>query len=209
MTDRITITLSPREALRKKVKALRRTGMIPVHLYGPKIQPRALQCQSRELIRVLSLAGGNTPVSITIEGEHEEYLAFVREIQWNPIREELFHVDFLRAEATEIVSAEVPVILVGDSPGARAAFGTVVQQLRSVLVEALPLEMPSDLRLDLSALTETDGVLRVGDISVPAGATVLTNPEEQVARIEVVRAEVGTPEAEAQGEGDQGQQEGR
>ena len=197
MTDRLTLTLQTREALGRKVKALRRGGIVPVHLYGPNIASQSLQCESRELIKVLAQAGRNNPVTITVQGEKEEHLAFVREIQWNPIRGDLFHVDFLRAELTQRVAAEVPMVMVGDSPGARQAMGTVVQQLRTVNVVALPLEMPSQLTLDLSTLTERDGVLRAGDASLPEGATLLTAPDTVVARIQVARAEAFEGEAEA------------
>ena len=212
MTDMITLKLQPRSTLGKKVKRLRRAGIVPVHLYGPGIASRSLQCQGPELIKALTKAGRNTPISITIEGEGDEYLAFVREIQWDPIRSTLFHVDFLRAEATQRVSAEVPVVLTGQSPGARESSGTVVQQLRSLTVEALPLGMPQDIRVDLSSLTQPDSVMRAGDIPLPSDTTLLNDPTEVVARIEVARVEAvveeaPTTEAQAQG-GDEQQEEG-
>ena len=207
MADKLTITLQTRSTLGKKVKRLRHQGIIPVHLYGVGIADRSLQCQGKELIKVLTQAGGNNPVSITVEGEKDEHLAFVREVQWDPIRGDLFHVDFLRAEATQRVSAEVPVVLAGVSPGAREVSGTVVQQLHSVTVEALPLDMPRDIQLDLSSLTQPDGVLRAGDILLPPVATLLTDPDEVVARIQVARVEVvgeAAPVTEAQPEEQEG-----
>ena len=90
-------------------------------------------------MKVMAQASGNTPISITVEGEGEEYLAFIREVQRDPIMDDLFHVDFLRAESTRRVSANVPVLLVGESPAAREVSGKVVQRLRSVTIEALPL----------------------------------------------------------------------
>ena len=190
MADRITLTLQPRDTIGKKVKALRHAGIVPVHLYGPGITSQPLQCEGQELIRVLTQAGGNTPVSVTVAGKTDEHLAFVRETQWDPIRGELLHVDFLRAEATQRLSAEVPIVLFGESPGARAVFGSVMQQLHSATIEALPLDMPADIRIDLSTLAQPDHVIRTGDIPLPAGATLVNDPEEMVARIEVARAEV-------------------
>ena len=209
MADRITLKLDPRSTTGKKVRALRRSGTVPVHLYGPGIASRSLQCQGQELIKVLARAGGNTPVSITVEGEQEEHLAFVREIQWDPIRDNLFHVDFLRTEATQRVSAEVPVALVGESPGARQVRGTVVQQLHSVSVEALPLDMPHEFRIELSSLTEPDSVIRARDVFLPSDVVLLTDPEEIIARVEVAKGEAveeGVPphDEAAPGEGSQG-----
>ena len=197
MADKITLQLDLRTTLGKKVKKLRREGTVPVHLYGPGIDPRYLQCHGMDLIKALAKAGGNTPLFITIAGEADEHLAFVREVQWDPVHGNLFHVDFLRTEATQLVSAEVPVVLEGDSPGARESGGHVFQQLRSLTVEALPLDMPQALRFDLSSLVETSSVLRAGDCTLPPGTTLLTDPEEVVARVELPRAVEAEAPAEA------------
>ena len=127
-------------------------------------------------------------MTVTIQGGPETHLAFAREIQWGPRRDDILHVDFLAVDASRPVSAQVPITLIGDSPGARAAGGTIMQQLRDLNVEALPLEVPRDLELDLSLLTEPDGVLRAGDIAIPGNVTLLTDAEDVVVRIEVLRA---------------------
>jgi len=148
-TESISLELSPREVLGKKVKRLRRQGVIPVHLYGPGVDPQPLQCATTKLVDVLVRAGGNTAVTVTVQGGQETHLAFAREIQWNPRRDDILHVDFLAVDASRPVSAQVPITLIGDSPGARTAGGTVMQQLRDMNVEALPLEVPRELELDL------------------------------------------------------------
>jgi large subunit ribosomal protein L25 len=205
VADRITLVLEPRTTTGKKVKRLRQAGTIPVHLYGAGIASRTLQCQRPTLVRVLALAGGNTPVTVTVEGDDDEHLAFIREVQWDPIRGDLVHVDFLRTEATQRVSAEVPITFAGDSPGARLASGIVVQQLRSAVVEALPLDMPAELVVDLSTLTEPDGILRAGDIVMPEDTTLISDADGVVARIEVAAGEVAEAavEAPAEGEGEE------
>jgi len=207
-TESISLELSPREVTGKKVKQLRSQGMLPVHLYGPGVEAQALQCETTSVVAVLVKAGGNTAVTITIQGSQGSHLAFAREIQWGPRRDDILHVDFLAVDATRPVSAQVPITLVGESPGARVANGTVMQQLRDLNVEALPLEVPRELELDLTTLTEPDGVLRAGDIAIPSGVTLLTDPEDVVVRIEVLRAADAEvfEEAEATTE-DEGNQE--
>lgn len=187
-TNSIQLDLEPRELTGKKVGRLRRSGIIPVHLYGPGIEPRALQCSGPRLIQALSLAGASTPISINIQGESGTHLAFAREIQWDPRRDDLLHVDLLAADVSRPVTAQVVIVLSGESPGARSVSGTVLQQLRTIDVQALPLEMPSQADFDLSDLTEPDGVVRVGDIVLSDTVTVLTDAEEVVARIELPRA---------------------
>ena len=202
-TNAIQLDLDPRELMGKKVGQLRRAGIVPVHLYGPGMEPRSLQCQVSSLIRVLAQAGGATPISITIQGESGTHLAFAREIQWDPRRDDLLHVDLLAADVSRPVTAQVPIILIGESPGARAVSGTVMQQLRTIDVQALPLEMPAQIEVDLSVMEEADSIIRVSDLYIPETATVLTDSEELVTRIELPRVaeEVGFGEEEGVEEG--------
>ena len=196
-TQAIKLALDTRDILGKKVKQLRKTGTIPVHLYGPGLESRPLQCDQSILIRALSQAGGTTPISISVSGESGEQLTFAREIQWDPLRGNILHVDFLAVQANRPISAQVPISLVVDSPGAREAGGTVMQQLREVTVEALPLEIPGIIEVAMSQLTDPGGTIRVGDLVLGANVTMVTDSEEVVARIEVLRVVEGEVAPEA------------
>jgi len=205
-TNAIQIELDPRELVGKKVGRLRRAGIVPVHLYGPGMEPRALQCQASRLIQVLATAGGATPIQITIQGESGNHLAFAREIQWDPRRDDLLHVDLLAADVTRPVTAQVPIVLTGESAGARNIGGTVMHQLRTVDIQALPLEMPSQIEVDISVMEEADSVIRVSDLDVPESATLITDLEELVIRIELPRvAEEVAVEGEEGLEGEEGE----
>lgn len=217
-TEAIKLELEPRATLGKKVKRLRREGTVPVHLYGPGVDPRALQCEQGKLVRALTRAGGNTPITVTVPGEAGEQLTFAREIQWDPVRGSILHVDFLAVQATQRISAQVPIALKGESPGARETGGAVIQQLRELTVEALPLEIPNEVEVDLTALTDPSVVMRVSDLVLPQNVTVLTDPDDVVVRIEVIRAEVAEaapggqpaapqPEAEPEAPADTGSPE--
>ena len=189
-TNAVEIELNPRELMGKKARRLRRAGIVPVHLYGPGMEPRALQCNASQLIRVLATAGGATPIHITIQGEPGNHLAFAREIQWDPKRDDLLHVDLLAADISRPVTAQVPIVLIGESAGARTVSGTVMHQLRAVDIQALPLEMPSEIELDISVMEEPDSVIRVSDLPIPENATLLSDVEDLVVRIELPRVEV-------------------
>ena len=205
MADSISLELQCREAFGRKARLLRKEGIIPVHLYGPGIEPRSLQCENRTLVRTLTAAGGASPVSITISGEEGDYLAFVREIQRDSVVGGILHVDFLYTEASQIVTAEVPVELIGESPGARTVSGMVVHLARTVRVEALPLDLPRSFQFDLVALGEPHDVLRAGDLPIPVNATLISNPTTLIAQIEASRTaeeavtEVDAPDVEVDG----------
>ncbi|MCH7736409.1 MAG: 50S ribosomal protein L25 [Chloroflexi bacterium] len=198
-TNAVQIELEPRELMGKKVGRLRRAGIVPVHLYGPGMEPRALQCQTSRLIKVLAMAGGATPIHITIQGESGNHLAFAREIQWDPRHDDLLHVDLLAADVSRPVTAQVPLVLIGDSAGARAVSGTVMHQLRTLDIQALPLEMPSQIEVDISVMEEPESVIRVSNIQIPENATLLTDVEELVVRIELPRVEVEMAAAQEAG----------
>ncbi|GIT70179.1 MAG: hypothetical protein Ct9H300mP27_12830 [Chloroflexota bacterium] len=86
-TQAIQLDLEPRVVLGKKVKTLRKAGIIPVHLYGPGVDDKALQCDQPTLKKgPLSQAGGTTPIIINVPGEVTDQLVFAREIQWEPVR---------------------------------------------------------------------------------------------------------------------------
>jgi large subunit ribosomal protein L25 len=95
-TPTVSVELEARSTLGKKVKALRRSGVVPVHLYGRGIESRALQCEARSLLQAISRAGGEygQPMRVAIVGESNEYTAVASEIQWDPRTGGVLHVDF-------------------------------------------------------------------------------------------------------------------
>ena len=117
------------------------------------------------------------------------------------------HVDLLAADVSRPVTAQVPIVLVGESAGARTVSGTVMHQLRTVDVQALPLEMPNQIELDISVMEEPDSVLRVSDLPIPETATLLSDFEELVVRIELPRVAEEVVVAGVEGEeGEEGQE---
>ena len=191
MADTLTLTLDPRTLLGKKVKNLRKAGIIPVHLYGQGVDSQALQCEAKTLYRLLAEAGMNTPITVNIPGQEETKLTFIREIQWHPVRGELLHVDFLNVDVANEITTSVPVTLTGDAPAVHTVpDATVAQLLREVEVSALPLDVPSEIPVDLGLLVEAGDAIRLSDITLPEGVTPLTDADEVIARIEIVRAEI-------------------
>ena len=203
-TSAVRLELQPRELLGKKVGRLRRAGIVPVHLYGPGVESRSLQCAARELVPALAAAGASSPITVTIEGEGGSRLAFAREIQWDPRRDSVLHVDLLAVNVSRPVTAQVTLALEGEAPGASRSGGNVTQLLLAVEAEALPLEMPAQIEIDVSVLTDPGSVIRVGDIQAPANVTIPTDTEEMVARIDVPRGAVGAEDEEAAAEGEDG-----
>ena len=209
--DTISLDVGPRDVLRKKVKALRRSGIIPLHLYGRDMPSRALQADSATVTKLVRQVGHNIPLYLKVEGSQEESLVFVREVQHHPVTNRILHVDFYRVDVTQRIRGEVPITLLGEAPAVRVHHGILMQSLHQLSVECLPMEMPERIEIDISGLEELDQGIRVSDFIHSQGIAVLTDPEELIVRVgapRVVEEEVVRPAAEvAAGVSEEGQQE--
>ena len=184
-----TLALSQRSVLGKKVKRLRRQDITPVHMYGSGIEAQALQGDGAALRRLLPRVGTNIPVSVQVEGSDAENICFVREVQRHPVTEDVLHIDFIRVDVTQTISAEVPITLTGVAPATQQG-GTLLQPLTTLLVEALPMNIPASIEADVSGLDDFEKSIVVSDIAVAANVTVLTDSDEFVARVSPPRVEV-------------------
>ena len=206
--ETLSITLSPREVKGKKVSRLRQEGVVPVHFYGPDVDSASLQVDLKELRSLLISAGRNLPITVKVAGEAGENICFVREIQVHPVTEELLHVDFYRVDVSQTVRAEVPILLEGEPAAVRNLGGILLQPFDTLEVEALPLDMPESFRVDVTILEDFSASIRIGDIEVAEGVSILRDPVEMIARVVAPRIEEeevpGTEGDLELGEGEEG-----
>ena len=190
--DEITVEAQPRTALGKKVRALRRAGATPIHVYGRDMEPVSLQADTHDLVRTLTQVGFTTPLTVTVNGD--AHFVIVREIQRHPVSEMLLHVDFMAVSRTERREASVPLHFEGEPPAAREEGAMLSEDLHDLVLEALPTDMPAALTVDVGVLAEADSVIHAGDIALPAGVTLVTEPDALVARIVFRRIAEEEPE---------------
>ncbi len=183
-----TLSLSQRTVTGKKVKQLRKDGILPVHMYGTGIESQSLQGAASDLRRLLPQVGTNIPVSVQVDSSDDENICFVREVQRHPVTEDLLHIDFIRVDVTQTISAEVPITLTGSAPATQQG-GTLLQPLTSLLVEALPMNIPASIEADVSGLDDFEKSIVVSDIPIGENVTVLTPSDEFVARVSPPRVE--------------------
>ncbi|MFN2607472.1 MAG: 50S ribosomal protein L25 [Acidimicrobiales bacterium] len=159
-------------------RRLRTAGKIPAVLYGHGVDPQALAVDGRALRLALNQESGlNTLISLDVEGTR--HLAMARQLQRNPVRGTVSHVDFVVVRRDEIVTAEVPLHLEGEAAAVHREDGMVEQQIFSLTVQSTPGNIPSHIEVDISGLGIGD-VIRVGDLSLPSGVTTELDPEEPV-----------------------------
>jgi large subunit ribosomal protein L25 len=185
--EQIELKTEKRTIIGKRVKGLRREGLVPAVLYGPKTEPIPIQCDGRELQRVLARAGGTNLISVRIDDAGRPKMALAREVQRDAITNELYHVDFYQVVMTEKVSAEVNIILTGQSPVVQQADAMLLQGADSVEIECLPGDLIHSIEVDLSTLLEIDDAIYVKDLQVPENIAILSDGDELVAKVQRLR----------------------
>lgn len=184
-------------------RKLRAAGRVPAILYGHGMEPLALSVDSRELFHLFHTgAGTNVLVDLLVDGA--EHLAMPREIQRDHIRGRFVHVDFLVVRRDEKIHVNVPIRVVGVSVGVKAG-GVLEHHLWEVQVECLPTDVPEAIEADISDLEIGSG-LRVSDLKSPAGATILTDPEDSVVSVVQPQMAVEAEEEAAAAEAAEGEE---
>lgn len=208
--DALTLTAIPRTVTGKKVKALRRDGVVPIHMFGRGIESQSLQAEARVLGVLLPQAGTNVPITIDVDGADGDNVCFVRQVQRHPVSEALLHVDFQRVDITQKVTAEVPLLIEGASPAVLEMDGTLLQTLASISVEALPMSMPASFTVDISGLDDFDKTIRVASLETDDDVTILNDGDEMIATVVPPRVEEEEVpvEEELEGEVDEDAEEG-
>lgn len=201
------LNVNSREIKGKNVKTLRREGLIPAIVYGKHIkEPVMLTLLKNDFIKLYKEAGSSSV--ITLKGDDKfEQMVLVHDMQLHPVSDEVIHVDFLAVKKGEKVSAEVSLVFEGEAPIEQSKEGQVQIVKDTVEVEALPKDLPHDIKVDLSKLETTSDNIFVKDIQVPKWVTILTDSEINVVTIAIASSaeeeeeEATTEESTTEGEG--------
>ena len=188
-TEQVELTAEKRTVTGKHVRQLRRDGWVPGVMYGHGFEAVPLQFEERSLAHILSKVGGSQLIGINVKGDKQPEMALVRDVQRDPIRGNFLHVDFYRVRMTERLTAEVPLVVVGESAVIEAGEGILLQGISAIEVECLPGDLVDAIEVDLSDLVEIDQGIYVRDLAVPAGIDVLTDVDEMILRIVPLEAE--------------------
>jgi large subunit ribosomal protein L25 len=181
------LAVQKRDLLGKKVKNLRKSGLIPAVVYGKHKEPQIISCLKNDLIKIYKAAGYTTPIELT--GEVDQ-LVLIHSFQLHPVTDEIITADFLAVSRTEKVSASVPVVVVGESPLEKLNEGRVQLVKDTVEVEAFPQDLPHQIEIDASLLATVNDVVFVKDLKVSNKVEILDDGELPVVTIALLSDEV-------------------
>jgi len=182
MADKIELNVDNREVLGKKVKFLRKQGVVPVHLFGHNLDSLTLQGNAAALSKVISQAGRTRLIDLKVGKSTKPHSVMVKEVQKDPIRGNLLHVDFYEVNMAEKIRVEVPISVTGESPALKIRENMLYQTLNSLTIECLPDKMPDRIQVDISGITQADQAIHVKDINLP-DITVLNDPDLVILKV--------------------------
>ncbi len=163
-----------------KPEDIRDKGLVPAVVYGPVDEPIHIQMPMNEFLRVWHEAGEST--IIDLKGLSEDKEVLIKEVQMHPVKDTPLHVDFYAIERGKTLTLNVPLEFTGEAPAEKLG-GIVVKVMHEVEVETRPRDIPQHLEVNLELLENLDSVIKIKDIKLPEGVTVLDDAEEVVASV--------------------------
>ena len=183
------LNASPRELVGRHSKRLLREGRLPAVVYGHHADSTALALDAREFAHVFREAGRTHLVDLVVEGGGPKggTKVLIKAVQMHPRHLGPIHVDLQAVSMREKLQVDVPVIAIGESPAVKSGEGETMVVTHTLRVECLPANIPEAFEVDISGLTGIGDQVRLGDLPMRDGVTILADPEEVLVKIQAVR----------------------
>jgi large subunit ribosomal protein L25 len=210
----LELTLDPREAQGKANKRLRRAGIVPGVVYGKGEASTNVQVDEKTFETLYRAAGRTSVVKFTLPGSSRSTSGFIKSVQRHPLSGQPLHVDYLLVNLNVEMEVDVPLVFTGEPPAVEETGGTLLHNLSSVHVKALPTDIPHEITVDVSVLKTLDVAIHVRDLNLNRDLVqVMTDADALVAAVVPPRVEeepepVVAEGAELEGEGAEGEGEG-
>lgn len=196
----VALKAEKRTVLGRKVKTLRRQGLIPAHVFGHKVKTEHVQVAASEFLKVFEKTGETGIIGLAVDSQKKPVL--VKNVQVHPVTDAPLHIDFYQVNLSEKVKVNVPIEIVGEAPAVHKKIGVLLTPVSEVEVEALPADLPENIQVDVSALVEVGNEIKVKDLKIDRlKIEVHADEEIVIAQIgELVTKEMEAVEAEIEAE---------
>ena len=204
--EKVILNVDIRDAFGKEAnKKLRSTGAIPAIVYKKGGESMPLIADAKELFRALhTSAGSNVIITLDIKADKKqgkvdkEKTVIIKEVQYDPIKDDILHVDFHEISLTEKIEVNISIETKGEPEGVKSDGGILDHPLKELHVECLPTNIPEQIYVHVDKLKIGDAI-RVKDLDIPQGITVLSDPEQTVVSVVPPKAEEELVEGAAEG----------
>lgn len=193
--EKINLSANIRNIFGKKSKKLRKQGLIPANIYGSDFKSQAISINNKDFLKVYRLAKETKIIYLNIE--KKELPVLIKNIQRHPITDEIIHVDFRKIDLKKKIETEVPIKIIGQSEAVNQKGGVLLTQSQSVLIEALPEDIPQQIEVDISVLKEIGQDIKVADLPKSEKYQIKTPSEKVLISVVAHKEESVAPETTA------------
>lgn len=183
-----TLSLTQRDVTGKKVKALRKQGMVPAVVYGHHIECQNVMVPYNVFEKVLRDAGESSLIDASV-GEGAPFKVLIHGVTRNGLTHRIAHADLYAVNMKEKIKTEVPLVLVGESKAVKEAGGIIIQNFDAIEIECLPEDLIPHLDVDISILDEIGSTVHAKDLSIPATIKIFLNEEDPIVSVAAPRTE--------------------
>ena len=197
MAQKTELQISPREITGKATKQLRKAGIIPANISGHKEESQAVQVEALAFETLKRARGTTGIITLLFPGNRRTQTVLVRRVQHNPRTGKILHIDFSRVSLSERITMKVPLRFTGEAPAVKNEGGVLLHLMDTLEVECTASDIVDYIEADVSSLAEIDAILHAEDAKLPANFTLITDPNEGIAKVAATRAEIAEEAAEA------------
>ena len=199
----LELRVDARSVSGKATKRLRREGIVPGVVFGKGSESQNVQLDAKELDALYRSAGKTSVIRLRMPEGGRPKSVLIKDLQRHPLTGRAIHVDLFLVDLTTEMQADIPLVFTGEAPVVTLGDGTLLTNLDHLKVRALPADLPHQIEVDLSALTDLDASIHVRDVHLgddaAAKATIVNDPDELVVKATALRVEeevepVETPE---------------
>lgn len=200
------LNVQKREIFGKKVNSLRRENLIPAELYGHGLENIHLSVPAKEFSKLFKEAGESTIINLNLENKKLPVL--IHEVSVDPLSDKIIHIDFYQVKMDEKIITSVPLKFIGEAPAVKEKEGILIKAVQEIEVEALPSDLPHNIEVDISQLSDIGMSIHVKDLKIDKKVKVLADLETVVATVtepakeEVVEKPITVEEVKVEGEED-------
>lgn len=212
--QQVPLKAEPRKILGRKVKSLRREGLIPAHVFGHKVKTEHVQVNAAEFAKVfektgetgiIDLAVGGLSSAASAKGDHRKPV-LVKNVQVHPVTDAPLHIDFYQVNLSEKVKVNVPLEIIGEAPAVHKKVGLLLTPVTELEIEALPADLPENIEVDVSHFENVGDEIKIKDLKIDKTKIEVHADEELVVaqigqlvtkEMEALEAEVEAEQAEA------------
>ena len=198
-SSRPSLAAEPREIVGKKVASLRRDGRLPAVVFGHGIDSTSVSVDTHDFEQLRRHTGPNALVDLSVGGKKAQPV-LIHGVQVHPVTRRPLHIDLFLVRMTEELTVDVPLVPTGTSVAVVDEGGTLLHNIESVKVKALPDHLPQSIEYSIESLVDFDATIHVRDLDIPGDVTLLTDPDEVIAKVQAPRVEIEEVPVAAEGE---------